>query len=136
MKHVVRQHGMEAEFHIDSAGLYSGHAGSMPDERMQEHALKRGYVLDSRARGFYPAADFADFDMIIGMDAQNLRGLRQLAENDEESNKIFSMMSFAKNHKEYKYVPDPYYEGPEGFEIVLDLLEDAVTGLYDYCMNH
>ena len=70
MKAWIKKEGKEKEFLIDSAGLYSGHAGALPDERMRRHASRRGYVLDSRARTFYPTADFAEFDMIIGMDDQ------------------------------------------------------------------
>ena len=89
MKALVRREGLEQEFLIDSAGLYGGHAGDLPDERMRRHAACRGYRLDSRARTFYPSADFAEFDLIIGMDNQNIAGLRQLAETKEELAKIF-----------------------------------------------
>lgn len=135
MKAWVEREGKESEFYIDSAGLYSGHAGSLPDERMRKHAARRGYRLDSRARTFYPSADFAEFDMIIGMDDQNIRHLKQLAENDEERAKIFKMTDFCSHPTTYTIVPDPYYEGPEGFELVLDLLENAVAGLYNYCLE-
>lgn len=133
MKAFVKREGLELQFFIDSAGLYSGHAGSLPDERMRHHAGRRGFQLDSRARTFYPSADFAEFDMIIGMDDQNISGLKRLAETDEELAKIFKMTDFCQKPTQYTVVPDPYYEGPEGFELVLDLLEDAVEGLFKYC---
>lgn len=132
MKAVVKREGAEKLFYIDSAGLYSGHAGALPDERMRRHAGRRGYQLDSRARTFYPSADFAEFDLIIGMDDQNIAALKRLAENDAERSKIFKMTDFCQKTTRYTVVPDPYYEGPEGFELVLDLLEDAVAGLFTY----
>lgn len=135
MKAIVRREGKEKEFYIDSAGLYSGHAGALPDERMRRHAAKRGYELDSRARTFYPTADFAEFDLIIGMDDQNIRELRRLATSDDERDKIFKMTDFCQKPTRYTVVPDPYYEGPEGFELVLNLLEDAVEGLYRKCQD-
>lgn len=135
MKAIVRREGKEKEFYIDSAGLYSGHAGVLPDERMRRHAAKRGYELDSRARAFYPTADFAEFDFIIGMDDQNIRELRRLATSDDERDKIFKMTDFCQKPTRYTVVPDPYYEGPEGFELVLNLLEDAVEGLYRKCQD-
>lgn len=135
MKAIVRREGKEKEFYIDSAGLYSGHAGALPDERMLRHAAKRGYELDSRARTFYPTADFAEFDLIIGMDDQNIRELRRLATSDDERDKIFKMTDFCQKPTRYTVVPDPYYEGPEGFELVLNLLEDAVEGLYRKCLD-
>ena len=125
MKAFVRERGMENEFFIDSAGIYGGHSGALPDERMRKHAQKRGYVLDSRA-------DFAEFDMIIGMDNQNIADLKRMAITDEEAGKIYRMTDFCRENT-VKEVPDPYYGGDEGFEFVLDLLEDAVSGIFQFC---
>lgn len=132
MKVFVRERGMENEFFIDSAGIYGGHSGALPDERMRKHAQKRGYVLDSRARQFYASADFAEFDMIIGMDNQNIADLKRMAITDEEAGKIYRMTDFCRENT-VKEVPDPYYGGGEGFEFVLDLLEDAVSGIFQFC---
>ena len=134
MKALVYREGKEKEFFIDSAGLYGGHAGALPDERMRRHAAKRGYELNSRARTFYPSADFAEFDLIVGMDDQNITEFRRLAVNATEIAIIFRMIDFCQRSTFYNSVPDPYYEGPEGFEIVLDLLEDAVEGLFRSCL--
>lgn len=135
MKAIVKREGKEQEFYIDSAGLYSGHAGSLPDERMRLHAGKRGYSLDSRARTFYPSADFEAFDLIVGMDRQNVAALRSMAVNGSEKAKVHKMTDFCRKSTAYREVPDPYYEGPEGFELVLNLLEDAVEGLYEACIK-
>lgn len=135
MKARIKQAHLESEFYIDSAGLYSGHAGSLPDERMRRHAAKRGYILDSRARTFYPTADFAEFDMIIGMDEQNVAALQNMAVDEKEKAKIFKMTDFCLKPTSYTIIPDPYYEGPDGFELVLDLLENAVEGLFQKCLN-
>lgn len=134
-KDFVKKQGKEKDFFIDSAGLYSGHAGSLPDERMRRHAARRGYQLDSRARTFYASADFAEFDMIIGMDDQNIAALKRLAVSAEEKAKIYKMTDFCRHNTTYRVVPDPYYEGAQGFELVLDLLEDAIKGLYEYCIT-
>ena len=101
MKAWIKKEGKEKEFLIDSAGLYSGHAGALPDERMRRHASRRGYVLDSRARTFYPTADFAEFDMIIGMDDQNIEALKRAAINEEERAKIFKMTDFCRKSTSY-----------------------------------
>ena len=135
MKAWIKKEGKEKEVLIDSAGLYSGHAGALPDERMRRHASRRGYVLDSRARTFYPTADFAKFDMIIGMDDQNIRDLQRMATSVEEKNKIFKITDFCQRFSYRDSVPDPYYGGDSGFELVLDLLEDAVEGLLDQLEN-
>lgn len=99
--------------------------------RMQSHAIRRGYDLTSLSRKFYPDADFSDFDMIIGMDDQNIRDLQRMATSEEEKNKIFKMTDFCQRFSYRDSVPDPYYGGDSGFELVLDLLEDAVEGLLD-----
>ncbi len=135
MKSLVRKAGQEKFFHIDSAGLYGGHAGALPDERMRRHAARRGYVLDSRARTFYPSADFADFDMIIGMDRQNMSALKRLAQDETERAKLFLMTDFCRPPALYSEVPDPYYRGEEGFEEVLDILENATAGLLQVCLS-
>lgn len=136
MKALVKKEGLENEFYIDSAGTYGGHSGALPDERMRKHATRRGYVLDSRARQFYAEADFADFDMIIGMDDQNIADLKRLAISEEERQKIYKMTDFCRKETGYTVVPDPYYEGAAGFELVLDLLEDATAGILEKLKNH
>lgn len=135
MKAYVKAKGKEKDFYIDSAGIYGGHSGALPDERMRKHASRRGYVLDSCARQFYASADFAEFDMIIGMDNQNIADLKRLALNDTEQGKIYKMTDFCQKHTSCAEVPDPYYSGAEGFGLVLDLLEDAVAGLFTYCSS-
>ena len=98
---------------------------------MQAHAIRRGYELTSLSRKFYPDADFENFDMIIGMDDQNVRDLRRMATTEEERGKIYKMTDFCRGFSYRDSVPDPYYGGAAGFELVLDLLEDAVEGLLE-----
>lgn len=131
MKVKLRQLGKEEEIIVDSAGTYSGHAGSLPDPRMQRHAARRGYVVDSRSRAFYASADFSEFDLIVAMDDRNVADLKRVAVSEEEKNKIVRMMDFYPGTIPYREVPDPYYEGADGFELVLDLLEKAVDGLIE-----
>ena len=99
MLHLIEEAGLEKEFVIDSAGILSYHQGELPDSRMRAHAARRGYQLVHRSRPVR-TEDFYNFDLIIGMDDRNI---------DD--------------------VPDPYYGGAEGFEYVLDVLEDACAGL-------
>jgi len=115
-------------FKIDSAGLLGYHQGELPDSRMRFHAGKHGYTLTHRSRPF-SRADFDHFDMIIGMDDQNIAGLKQLAMTLEEDAKIYRMTDFCRNIRA-THVPDPYYGGDQGFENVIELLEDACEGLY------
>lgn len=125
---MVLDRGYGDFFDIDSAGTGAWHAGEPADKRMQQHAGKRNYKLTSIARKFDPARDFDRFDYIIGMDDENTAALRELSRNREDRNKIFKMTRFCRIYH-YNEVPDPYYGGEEGFELVLDLLEDACEGL-------
>ncbi len=130
MESLVESLGLADEYVLDSAGLYGGHAGEMPDRRMQIHARGRGYSLIHRSRPVRES-DFDDFDLIVAMDASNRQGLMRLAPTPEAQRKVVMMTDFCRHHPGADHVPDPYYEGAEGFELVLDLLEDACTGLLD-----
>ena len=122
--------GARTRFVIDSAGTGDYHIGDLPDRRMRIHAQRRGYNLTHRARQVCEA-DFDRFDLIVGMDASNLRNLHSLAPTPEAEKKIVPMADFFRIATRYDYVPDPYYEGAEGFELVLDLLEDGCRNLYE-----
>ena len=124
LRDTALRNGMENMVDIDSAGTYSGHAGDLPDYRMRAAALSRGYVLTHRARQVR-ISDFLDFDIIVAMDDSNYHNLFRLAPTRESHDKIFRMSEFFTRHKDWTYVPDPYYEGHEGFELVLDMLEDG-----------
>jgi protein-tyrosine phosphatase len=127
MKQKVQEQGLESVFEIDSAGTNGYHEGELPDSRMREHALRRGYALTSRSRPV-KYDDFEKFDLIIGMDDHNINNLKRLAPNSESWQKICRMTDFCRYYQD-DFVPDPYYGGPSGFEHVLDLLEDACDGL-------
>lgn len=127
---MVEERGLQNRFVLDSAGLYAGHAGDLPDKRMRVHALQRGYNLTHRARPV-KASDFENFDLILAMDASNYSRLRAFAPTLEDEAKVMMMTDFCHSHPRADHVPDPYYEGSEGFELVLDLLEDACSGLID-----
>ncbi len=127
-KKLIEKKGLDGTIEIDSAGTLGYHEGEMPDSRMVKHASKRGYTLDSRARQFNPRKDFEHFDYIVTMDDDNYSEIVSLDKNNNFTNKIFKMVSFANKIK-VNEVPDPYYSGSDGFEFVLDILEESVEGL-------
>lgn len=129
MKKLVREAGLEAEIEVDSAGLIGYHEGELPDPRMRSHASRRGYTLDSRSRPVQPA-DFDTFDYLVGMDDRNYDELRRLAPDTDSMRKVHRMVEYSRRYA-HDHVPDPYYGGTEGFELVLDLLEDACAGLLE-----
>ena len=128
MQAMVDERALTDRFSIDSAGIGGWHIGDLPDKRMRVHARPRGYELTHRARKVN-SADFEDFDLIVGMDATNVDDLKQMAATIEQQDKVVMMGDYIRQYPNYDYVPDPYYEGSEGFELVLDLLEDACDNL-------
>ena len=128
-REMVRKAGLEKEILVDSAGTGSWHVGDAPDGRMIEHALARGYDLrDLEARQIDTPRDFQEFDLILTMDHSNLRHVLALDSQKKHHHKVKPLVSFCKVHA-VQEVPDPYYREADGFEYVLDLLEDACTEL-------
>ena len=130
MRTFVARQGLTTQIEVDSAGILSYHQGELPDERMRSHAIRRGYNLTHHSRPVR-TDDFFEFDMIIGMDDRNIQDLREKAPDLETEKKIFRMTDFCRK-KVIDYVPDPYYGGAQGFENVLDILEDACEGLLEH----
>lgn len=129
MKKLIKEAGMEDRIEVDSAGLIGYHAGELPDNRMRSHASRRGYLLDSRSRPI-EMEDFDKYDYIIGMDDRNYEELQQRAPDLISKNKVHRMVEYSRQFS-HDHVPDPYYGGADGFELVLDLLEDACAGLLE-----
>ncbi len=125
----VSDAGLSDKFLIDSAGTSSYHIGDLPDMRMRQFARQCGYDLTHRARRVC-SDDFFDFDMLIGMDDQNVADLEDLAPEPEAKKKIFRMADFTNIHG-LDYVPDPYYGGADGFRLVIEMLEDGCAELLD-----
>ena len=127
-KSMVDREGLGNEIEVDSAGILGVHSGDKADSRMRSHASKRGYSLESISRKFNPTIDFDKFDLIIGMDDENIADLKRMARSESDLQKIHKMTDFSVKFN-YSVVPDPYYGGDKGFELVIDLLEDACSNL-------
>ncbi len=124
----LKQYGLTNKYTIDSAGITGYHEGEPADARMQQHAIKRGYHLTSLSRPVDAETDFDHFDYIIGMDDQNMKDLNRLSSNKQVKATLSRMTDYCTKF-DNNSVPDPYYGGAQGFELVLDLLEDACEGL-------
>ena len=127
MNSYITKEGLSNKIECDSAGTISYHAGEPADARMQKHAIKRGIKLTSISRQI-SSYDFEEFDYIIGMDDENMTNMLHFIPNPEYQNKMSKMTDYCSETNP-GHVPDPYYGGDQGFEHVLDLLEDACTGL-------
>jgi protein-tyrosine phosphatase len=122
---LLRREGLERVVFVDSAGTGSWHIGSPPDERAQRSASRRGLDLSSQRARRISVDDCVNFDYILTMDEDNYRTVAHLCRGRAA---VRPFLDFAAASPE-REVPDPYYGGPEGFERVLDLVEDASEGL-------
>lgn len=120
----VGANGYLDDFEIGSAGLSAYHHGEKADPRMRKHASLRGYTLDSISRPI-TYEDFLAYDYIIGMDEHNREELLERAPTEACREKV-SLLTDWNEHASKDHVPDPYYGGEEGFEEVLDIIEDCV----------
>jgi protein-tyrosine phosphatase len=125
---IVLEKNQQNCFKIDSAGIINAHEGELADRRMRFFAEKRGYSITHKSRPILPE-DFEAFDLIICMDHQNWNALMKMAKSDEHKSKIHFMTEYSSLHHGND-VPDPYYGGDEGFNCVIDMLEEACAGLY------
>jgi len=128
-RHYVENAGMSEQIMIDSAGTHDYHVGDKPDARAQRAAQQRGYDM-SKLRGRQVVeADLLRFDYVLAMDKANLTILQRIAPPESES-QVGLFLEYARHHNE-REVPDPYYGGADGFERVLDMVEDAAQGLLE-----
>lgn len=125
----VEARGLKNKYLIDSAGTSGWHNGELPDRRMRAHGKDRGYVFDSPSRKF-TADDYEVFDHIIAMDDNNFYDILALSPDAVSRQKVSRMADYLRNFP-HDHIPDPYYSGADGFELVLDLLEEACENLLD-----
>jgi len=125
-KHVIEA-GLEGRIHIDSAGTHAYHVGEPPDSRAQETAARRGIDLSMLRGRRATMADLEEFDYVLAMDMENYQNLHAIAEEHHKP-RIHLFLDFAQELEE-REVPDPYYGGPGGFDLVLDMIEEASSGL-------
>jgi protein-tyrosine phosphatase len=126
-RHLVEEQGLTAKIIIDSAGTHDYHIGNPPDARSQAAAARRGYDLSGLRARQVVRDDFTAFDYVLAMDEDNL-GLLQQQCPEASRGKLKLFLAYADN-VELREVPDPYYGGAQGFEQVLDLVENAARGL-------
>jgi len=120
--------GLAEAVHVDSAGTHGYHVGSPPDPRAQRHAQQRGVDLSRLRARRVGEEDFQRFQLILAMDEDNLAELERLRP-PAHAVRPQLLLEYARRYAGQREVPDPYYGGPEGFDRVLDLVEDACDGL-------
>lgn len=123
----VEEAGLAQQILIDSVGTHDYHIGNPPDLRTQQAAKQRGYDMSSLRGRQVEAADFSRFDYVLAMDNANMAILYRLCPKPQRD-RLGMFLEYANRHME-REVPDPYYGGEDGFERVLDMVEDAAAGL-------
>ncbi|MDR3322948.1 MAG: low molecular weight phosphotyrosine protein phosphatase [Zoogloeaceae bacterium] len=126
---LLQRRKLEKDFEVRSAGTHGYHVGEPPDSRTQRAAAARGYDLSEMRANKITPRDLAYFDLILAMDKVNLDNLRRMA-HPGMLHKIRLLMDFSKNYDDDE-VPDPFYGLGYGFDVVIDMVEDAATGLLD-----
>lgn len=129
-RHLLKLEGLEKHIHCDSAGTIDYHTGSQPDARMRTAARERGINLGGAARQIQPV-DLETFDLVLCMDDENLEYVEQLAGERKHRARVRLFCEFV-TASDAREVPDPYYGGVEGFDEVMDLLEDGCANLLEY----
>ena len=126
--------GLADRVEVDSAGTHAHHIGSPPDERSREAGERRGYRLAHLRARKVAQSDYADFDLLLAMDWDNLALLEEACPSDlrRRLRRLTEFISTQHDLAGAAVVPDPYYGGPAGFEHVLDLVEAACDGLVEH----
>ena len=133
-QHLVDQAGLSDQFEIDSAGTIGFHAGAQPDKRMQNSLRARSIPIIGTARAL-KTEDLDYYDLILAMDLNNLKDACLLDHSGNLHNKIRLFCDYCTKHTATE-VPDPYYGGSNGFEHVLDLIEDGCSNLLQQLVKH
>ena len=129
LRHRVDERGLAQRIRIASAGTHDYHVGQCPDRRAIKHASKRGYDLAALRASQVTREDFHEHDYILAMDRGHLRILKTLAPSNAKARVGLFLEASARWKGED--VPDPYYGGVEGFEQVLDMVEEAAERWID-----
>jgi len=130
----VEEAGLAQQILIDSVGTHDYHIGNPPDLRTQRAARQRGYDMSGLRGRQVEVADFTRFDYVLAMDNANMAILHRLCPQPQRD-RLGLFLEYASNHRE-REVPDPYYGGEDGFERVLDMVEDAAEGLLMHIKKH
>ena len=133
LRKYITNNALGDKVEVDSAGTHGYHVGEAPDQRTQRAAAARGYNLSQLRARKVAHQDIEYFDLILAMDKTNLENLKRMAP-EEVHDRIKLFMDYSKNFDDDE-VPDPYYGLGHGFDLVLDMVEDAAQGLVDDLKN-
>ena len=125
-RHLVQKSGLEADFEIDSCGTGSWHVGSPPHDESIRVAARHGIAIDQQRARQVRKQDLGSYDVIVAMDRSNRRDLQKL---DPQCTVV--LMRDYDSDADSLDVPDPYYGGADGFQLVYDILHRSATQLLE-----
>jgi protein-tyrosine phosphatase len=131
---LLAQHNLQHRIEVDSAGTEGWHTGSAPDKRAQHAAAQRGIDISGLQARQVSTADMEYYDLIIAMDHDNHSRLQSLA-GEQHGHKIRLLLEYSDRFGDTE-VPDPYYGGDHGFDLVLDMIEESCEQLIQHIVNH
>lgn len=137
-EHLARERGVRDRLRIESCGTGAWHVGNPPDPRTIDVAARNGVMLHSRARQFDPTRDFQRFGLILAMDKRNLRDILAAAGPSVDPARIRLFLEFAEPELAEPHgneVPDPYYGGAEGFNLMYRLVRSGADGVLSTLMG-
>lgn len=129
LRHMLRESRLDERVEVDSAGTHGYCSGEAPDPRTQQAASRRGYDLSGIRSRKVALQDLEYFDLVLAMDRKSLESLRVVCPSDQSS-RLALFMDYSTHFIEQD-VPDPYYGSGQGFDLVLDMVEDASKGLIE-----
>ena len=128
MAKLLKDAGLKKKVSVDSAGTGGWHVGESPDARSRQTGAKRGFKIGGKAQQF-TARHFERYDYVVAMDTSNHDNLLALAQTDDEQNKVSLLRDYDAASANGSDVPDPYYDGPSGFDDVIDICTAGCEGL-------
>ena len=131
LAHRLEDEDLSNRVRVDSAGTGAWHQGEPPDPRSTEVATRHGITLWGRARRV-SVADFHEFDYIFAMDRTNLRDLRHLESQAEGGALLTLFREFDPDQDGDLDVPDPYYGGPDGFDLMFDMVDRTCAAFIEH----
>ena len=134
LAHRLEDEDLSDRVRVDSAGTGAWHLGDPPDPRSMEVAVRHGIALRGRARRV-SVEDFNEFDYIFAMDRSNLRDLRYL-ESEGDGGALLTLFREFDPHQDGDLdVPDPYYGGPDGFDLMFDMIDRTCAAFVEHLLT-
>ena len=134
MAHLLEEEGLSDRVRVDSAGTGAWHQGEPPDPRSAEVATRHGITLAGQARRV-SARDFHEFDYIFAMDRANLRDLRYLESEADGGARLTLFRDFDPDQDGDLDVPDPYYGGPDGFDLMFEMIDRTCAAFVEQLVS-